>query len=150
MIRNYCLSYQKPSLADVLRPLVVLGGDDTNRIRESYGASFASADVIFSGPGNKAFDLAVSAGFSEGEFEIDERPGSTLENASYTKDLIGIQPIILCTSQWHMPRSRWCFQREGYTDILEWCYEDPNYEDYIASESSKWSESKALASLPFV
>jgi len=46
----------------------------------------------------------------------EEASENTWQNAIYLRQTLqsqGISRVVLVTSAWHMPRSRWCFEQQG-------------------------------------
>ena len=51
---------------------------------------------------------------------MEDKSGTTFENAQYTKQMLaaaGIQRVYLVTHAWHMPRSVWAFENAGLSTI---------------------------------
>ncbi|THG69842.1 YdcF family protein, partial [Pseudomonas sp. A-1] len=59
-------------------------------------------------------DFSVALRWQEG------RSRTTWENATLSAPLLrdaGVRRIVLVTQAWHMPRARWCFERQGFEVI---------------------------------
>lgn len=59
-------------------------------------------------------DFSVPVRWQEG------RSRTTWENAALSAPLLrdaGVRRIVLVTQAWHMPRARWCFERQGFEVI---------------------------------
>lgn len=82
-------------------PLLVSGGLD-------FGAPPSEAELL---AGVLAEDFGVTALWQEGASR------TTWENAVLSAPLLrdaGVRRIVLVTQAWHMPRARWCFERQGF------------------------------------
>ena len=58
----------------------------------------------------------VNFGVSDTQAFAEEASENTWQNALYMKEILqakGIARVVLVTSAWHMPRSVWCFQKQG-------------------------------------
>jgi uncharacterized SAM-binding protein YcdF (DUF218 family) len=56
-------------------------------------------------------------GVAEKDIYLEERARNTLENATYTKQILKpylAEKILLVTSAMHMPRAKACFLKEGF------------------------------------
>ncbi len=55
-------------------------------------------------------------GIPDSQIIEETKANTTWENAVFTRALLqrqGIKHVILITSAWHMPRAKWCFERQG-------------------------------------
>ncbi len=62
----------------------------------------------------------VSFGIGEEQAFAEEASENTWQNALYIKAILqakGISRVVLVTSAWHMPRSIWCFEQQGF-DVI--------------------------------
>lgn len=62
----------------------------------------------------------IRLGVAEDKVFAESHAENTWQNAIYIKDLLakkGIKDIILVTSAWHIPRSVWCFEAQGFNVI---------------------------------
>ena len=85
-------------------PLLVSGG-------LHYGAPPSEAE-LFAGVLQEDFGVAVR--WQEGASR------TTWENATLSAPLLreaGVKRIVLVTQAWHMPRARWCFERQGFAVV---------------------------------
>ncbi len=58
----------------------------------------------------------IRLGVPEGMVHAETAAANTWQNAAYIRRLLasrGIRRVVLVTSAWHMPRSVWCFERQG-------------------------------------
>jgi len=59
----------------------------------------------------------IRLGVSEDKVFVESHADNTWQNAIYIKNILskqGVGNIILVTSAWHMPRSVWCFESQGF------------------------------------
>jgi len=62
----------------------------------------------------------IRLGVAEDKVFAESHANNTWQNAIYIKSILakkGIKNIILVTSAWHMPRSAWCFESQGFNVI---------------------------------
>jgi len=62
----------------------------------------------------------VDLGVPENKVFTESHADNTWQNAIYMKKLLsdkGVENIILVTSAWHMPRSVWCFESQGFNVV---------------------------------
>ncbi|MCQ4347585.1 YdcF family protein [Pseudomonas stutzeri] len=82
----------------------------------------ASGGLHFGAPPSEAELLAAVLGedFSVPVRWQEGRSRTTWENAVFSAPLLrdaGVRRIVLVTQAWHMPRARWCFERQGFEVI---------------------------------
>lgn len=132
---------QWPQLAQRAEVIVVIGsgreeadpawGDDqpssTALERLRYAARLRRASdlpILLSGGlhyGEPPSEAAMMAEVLRRDFNVptrwqEERSRTTWENAVYSAELLrsqGVRRIVLVTQAAHMPRARWCFERQG-------------------------------------
>jgi len=78
------------------------------------GTPLAQADEP---EGNVMRRKLIELGVPEHKVFAEAHANNTWENATYMYELLakkGIDHIILVTSAWHMPRSAWCFEAQGF------------------------------------
>ncbi|BAF59279.1 MAG: YdcF family protein [Pelotomaculum sp.] len=98
--------------------IIALGGDSE---RELYAAELyrrgLAPRIIMSGCGSAAKQMAMkaaAAGVGEQDIIVENKSGSTYQNALYTKDIVlsrGFKSAIVVTSPYHMRRARLVFER---------------------------------------
>ncbi|MBL4760469.1 MAG: YdcF family protein [Mariprofundaceae bacterium] len=62
----------------------------------------------------------IELGVPESKVFVESHANNTWQNATYMKKILakkGVKNIILLTSAWHMPRSVWCFESQGFNVI---------------------------------
>ncbi|MDQ6967152.1 MAG: YdcF family protein [Mariprofundaceae bacterium] len=72
----------------------------------------------------------IRLGVAENKVFAESYANNTWQNAVYMKAILakkGIKNIVLVTSAWHMPRSVWCFESQGFKVI-------PAPTDYLTSQ----------------
>ena len=72
----------------------------------------------------------IRLGVAEEKVFAESHADNTWQNAIYIKELLakkGVENIILVTSAWHMPRSVWCFESQGFNVM-------PAPTDYLTSQ----------------
>jgi uncharacterized SAM-binding protein YcdF (DUF218 family) len=144
--------------ADGSEALVVLGGGGVQASPEAGGGDTLSGAALkrlvyafglrdsFTGPylaaGGRVFDrgqeaeaeaafrLLVSLGLPSSRVLKETESGNTWENAKNTARLFGFKRNILVTSAYHMRRSVFCFENNGFSVI-------PAPADYLCSRASR-------------
>jgi len=87
-------------------PVYATGGRPLSQARESEGAVMRRWLLRFGLAGELVF--------------AEEASENTWQNAIYLKQTLqsqGISRVVLVTSAWHMPRSLWCFEQQGFEVI---------------------------------
>ena len=85
----------------------------------------------------------IDLGVPEDKVFAESYANNTWQNATYMKKLLaekGIDHIILVTSAWHMPRSVWCFESQGFSVISAPTGYITSQQDYtILSFMPRWT-----------
>ncbi|MGB5867869.1 MAG: ElyC/SanA/YdcF family protein [Arcobacteraceae bacterium] len=120
--------YQKlDPIPQNIQYILLLGGDVNNRGWEALRLyhKIENAKIITSGyegshnipEAIRTANLFYDLGIPQEDIIIHTTPKDTKEEAIKIKEVLGVQPFILVTSAYHMPRAMALFQKEGLHPI---------------------------------